>query len=227
MRVLTWLAVALAVMGVGGALAVLGSRRRRAGRPVLTTTPRVFIRHAEAGTQGKLVGSLVLVGPPLRAPLSGRPCGCWRIEIEAMRLVDGGQGWEPVLMRSHHCEFELVDGTGRVRVRPSPSPKLSIVLDRHYESGLIDEPDPPVRDFLDRFAPDLREELGRILRYHEGVIEPGERVAVLGRVIHEPDPDASAIAGGYRTATPSMRRVVVDPPDGPMHISDDPETLGL
>ena len=61
--------------------------------------------------------------------------------------------------------------------------------------------------------------LNKTLRYTEGVIEAGERVAVLGRGVREPDPDARPRDTGYRSALPT-RINIGGTPEHPVIVSD-------
>ena len=57
-------------------------------------------------------------------------------------------------------------------------------------------------------------------RKHEAVIEPGERVAVVGRVHMEITADAPTVAGDYRQ--PPMRATIVADPELGLRVSDRP-----
>lgn len=59
--------------------------------------------------------------------------------------------------------------------------------------------------------------------YREGVIEPGEEVAVLGWAEREPDPQSGAIGAAYRA--PPLRVVLKGRGELPVKVSDDPTTF--
>ena len=62
------------------------------------------------------------------------------------------------------------------------------------------------------------------LRIEEGALEEGERVAVIGHAIDEPDPDAVLELGGYRSQA-AERRCLVHADRAPLLISDNPACL--
>jgi hypothetical protein len=75
------------------------------------------------------------------------------------------------------------------------------------------------REFLTRHGRESHSGmLRRDIRFEEGLIEPGETVAVFGHV--RPARGSAATFGGYRTS--STRMVIEAPEEGRLHISDLP-----
>ena len=68
---------------------------------------------------------------------------------------------------------------------------LLLHMDATTRSGTLDDATPVEESFLSRNGvASTGVWLNKTLRYIEGVIEPGERVAIVGRGVREPDPDA-------------------------------------
>jgi hypothetical protein len=73
----------------------------------------------------RVTGRVVPVGPPLIAPLSGRPCVFYQLQTKSREDPTQGR------FRRHHVHyplegaaFEIDDGTGRALIRvPPPAPK--------------------------------------------------------------------------------------------------------
>jgi len=109
--------MALLLMGlvVGGGLLGLvlyyseGARLKRE----LRNAERWSIGEFPDGTIAKVVGSLVLVGEPLMAPLSGRPCAYYDIRVQEYRSSGKSGSWHTIIRESQGTDFMLEDGTGK------------------------------------------------------------------------------------------------------------------
>lgn len=191
-------------------------------RRTLRSQRSVAIRDAPEGALVKVEGLVKYVGEPMEAPLSGRSCAMWQVLVEEQ----GGKqkGWHKLIDDSECRPFIINDGTGIALVN-AVIPKLALVQDARFQSMTFVD----ATERLDAFLADHSQlstgmfGFNRNLRYREGIIEEGERVAVLGACRWEADPDGAA-RGGYRDAP--RRLVVEDPEDGHLVISDDPSTLG-
>jgi len=174
----------------------------------------------------KICGRLRYVGEPRIAPLSGRRCGAWRVEVDEYRRSGKSGSWHNVITELDAGEIELDDGTGRARVNALGA-QLVIVKDAHYTSGTFNDASAVLERYLARHGHESTGFLGlnKGLRYKEGVLEEGEDVAVLGLARWEHDPSVdSRGARGYRELP---RRLVIDTaPDGQLIVCDDPAVLG-
>ena len=193
------------------------ARARRA----LRSAQSMAIRDAPDGAPVKVQGVVGYVGTATEAPLSGRPCALWEVHVEER----GGRskGWNTVI-QDHECTpFLIDDGTGTALVN-AVIPRLALVQDARFQSLTFVDATERLEAFL--ASRGLQSTgifgLNRTLRYREGVIEAGERVAVLGVGRWEAASDG-VVRAGYREAP--RRLVLEDPEGGHLVISDDPSTL--
>jgi len=184
-----FLLLALGVFGlaaIGGGMAGVFDHKERIRR-ILKGARTVAIREVRDGQVAKVSGRVKSSGEPLRAPLTGRPCVYWEVEVTQW------QGTRALTKRRVHDQRDFVvdDGTGRALV----------VVERVAVSAKID-----VRWGQHDLADDRLAELLRLLgvdgiagqvTYSEAVIAVGEEVAASGRGAWESDPDPG-IAAGYR-----------------------------
>lgn len=208
----------VALMGAGMGLAAYLSPAGRAKRAMRAARLRRISDVAD-GEVVKLRGRLRYLKPPVRAPITSRPCAAWHVVV-----VDANRRNDALVDEREWVEFLLEDDTGRAVV-DAVSPKFLIVLDAHLRSGLWEEPLGRARSFLEARGESTKGLFfNRELRYREGVLEEGEEVSVLGVGRWEPDPEpGSAGARGYRGQ--ALRLRVREAPDGRLLITDDPSLL--
>jgi hypothetical protein len=191
------------------------SARQRAWRAMRRLRVRA-IAEAKTGEHVRLVG-VAMVPEPVAAPLTGRPCAVWRVLVEDDRrrvLVD--ETWA--------VDFFLADGTGKALVRTDHL-RAILVEDGLGSSGLFKEATPELRAFLEARGISSKATFvgDRALSFYEGVVEPGEKVAVTGVGHWERDPEEAAQARpAYRDVDIPQRLVLDAPPDGPLLVSDEP-----
>ncbi len=178
---------------------------------------RATIRDAPEGKEAKIVGTLCPVGEPLTAPLSGRECACWEVVIDE-RPAGSSEPWSPLLRRHDVQTFEIEDETGRARVEPRIW-GVEVVSDFKQRIGTFSAPPKRLVEFL---AEQGFMSTNRALRYREGVLERGERVAVLGPCRREPFDEESKGSTTYRD-TPT--RLVVGSEISGVTVSDDPRVM--
>jgi hypothetical protein len=99
----------------------------------------------------------------------------------------------------------LDDGTGRAFVEPNHA-RVTLHVDNAFDDFPAPEPGKErLRAFMRRHGRDPERFSGRH-RFREGIIAPGETVAVAGQGVREPDPDADA-SGDYRSGPPTRLRM--------------------
>lgn len=184
------------VLGVGAAVATFerffsrSARIKRMLRQSRTLTTDSF-RH---GAAGKLEGQVRYLVAPLCAPLSGRPCSYYEATIEA----EAGDMWTPIAHEVRSVDFLLEDSTGQALVRMDNAEAV-VPPDVSSRVGVFSEPSDALVSFLRRHGISRdRWFTERQLRYREGVIAEGARVAARGYGTFEANPDPRTAKGGYR-----------------------------
>jgi hypothetical protein len=184
-----------------GIIALAGTGRwylaRRRGIPSfarrLARTPERRIA-AHAGGPTRFVGSVVVTGAQLEAPLSARPCVYYRVVVEELDDTRGDHGWVVLLDTRDHAPFWLHDDSGRARVDLTHS-RVDVALD-------VDLPDHDLVALTRGATMLARHGLTpgprRILRFREGILGAGQTIAVAGRAARTPDPEPPRDARDYR-----------------------------
>ncbi|MEZ4384100.1 MAG: GIDE domain-containing protein [Nannocystaceae bacterium] len=172
----------------------------------------------------RIVGELSLLDEALTAPLSGRRCAAYEIVIEA----PGQYSTHRVAHEIRSVPFVVRDETGQAVVRPEHAGVL-ITSDVRSTSSWSDDPTPEEEALLRRLASSyIGQTINSRLVYREGVLEPGEQVAVLGHGIRSCDDEVSETVthdGGYRIPAGPTVLTIVGSPANPAFISDDPSAL--
>jgi hypothetical protein len=188
-------------------------RSRRIVR-LLRRTPRVAIADHDGAIARRIVGE-VLALEPLPAPISGRPCVCYAIEVDVLAPSpsgDGTQEWRRIVTERGGVPFVVTDPSGRARVDPTAS-ELTI---RTGET--TDERHDGARRYLlgKGHAPTHQ-------RFHlrERIIAAGQRIAVAGMGVRVPDTAPPTAEVGYRSGS-DIILAMSGTTKLPLFISDDP-----
>jgi len=203
---------------------VLSPRARR--RRLLAHYRGVRIAQTQDGELVKLVGLVRYVegNPPLVAPLSEREGVHYFVEVDQRKSSDTNARWTE-LIREHATHSEMwIEGPskGERALVDLASADVELVMDKSWTSGFRNDATPTLKRFLARHGERSEGILfNKGLRYREGVLEGGERVAVLGRCIREPDPDprAAGADGGYRGRPTRLH--IIAPVKHPIIVTDD------
>lgn len=207
-----WL-LGLAIIGsVGGASwwFAPAQRRRRTLRAALPWP----IAELPEGVMGRVIGHARTLDGTLIAPLSGRPCVAYEIVLSE----NTRNSHRDLAREARGVPFVLEDDGGRAVIDPAGA-EYALDLDRRAAGGGEATTRPELAAMFERLG--LPATLGtrRTISLREGVIEPGERVAVLGVAAREPDP--TAVPAGYRGDAPTRLRLAGSP-RYPLVISDHP-----
>jgi hypothetical protein len=213
----------LIVVAIGGAvLAAAGIKRAFFSpaarlRRALLRIPRRAIAEVRSGERVRIIGRVVPC-ELVEAPLSGRPCVCYEVVVNEI----GKNGAGELLRKVHAARFFVEDESGRALIDPTRAGLSLILVEDHttHSSLFGGAPDPRQVAVFPGHAKRLENLLLlRQLEYTEGILAPGERVAVVGQGVVEPDPDSSLRPGGYRDA-PAMLLRMEGSQSLPLHISD-------
>ncbi|MDQ3030843.1 MAG: E3 ubiquitin ligase family protein [Myxococcota bacterium] len=204
------------------------SPRQRSLRAI-RSVPRVPIAEAVEGSIVRIVGHLRPHSPLLAAPISGRSCAQFDLLIEEHVNRGKSHHRKTLVHETASCDFLVEDETGRALVETAHLEAV-VVFDHHQRSGFLSDPTPELESILTRHGHSSTTLFGlnRTITYREGVLEPGELVAVLGRARWEDDPEPGAIdaqRGGYRDSSRRRRLVLERGELGPVRASDDPSAL--
>jgi hypothetical protein len=209
----------------------------------LRRAPRWSLASLPEDTFGRVTGTAyAFEGDRLTAPLTGRPCVYFIALVEQYGQQAGKHArWTRLALERRGVAFVIEDDGHRAIVDPR---RARVTLDFDHTCNTFRLPlevrQPATQGA--RGASTIMTESGRQarflathhlvnrnwpttieLRYREAAIEVGEKIAVLGSGIREPDlearpGDAYRAAGGTRLRMTGSRRY-------PLVISDDPSTL--
>ncbi len=173
-----------------------------------------------SGDIAKIVGKVEIVGSPLVAPLSGRLCGYYYVYIEQRVSSGKGSHWQKLIEEEKAGSFVVRDGRYCAYINSS-NVKSYLVQDRVYNSGFMEDATEVFEKYLNEHGQKSEGFFGmnKTLRYREGVLEPGELIAAIGR-------------GEWKTAGQlglegDFDRVLVisSTETEPVYLSDDPDTV--
>ena len=217
--------VAFILVAGGVAVASLYYSRGARLKRTLRQAPRLSIENVSEREPAKIVGSLAYIGEPLISPLTGRTCAYYEILVEEYHSGADDDGyWETMIRESQGQNFVINDDTGTAIVNPIGA-QVALTIDSRTKSGTFDAPTDRERNYLNSHGQEGKGWVfNKSLRYREGILEAGERVAVLGRGVREPDPEGVQQASGYRS-TPPMRLRMRGSQNAPLLISDDTSTV--
>jgi len=187
---------------------------------------KTSITSARMGETIKIIGKLRGTGPSFTAPLTGATCVWYRTVAQTWdgflysprRIVD--QKWQDLivdddsgsaLVRMQDAEVSLSDMRAPWSYEPpAPWDERNIATTESVRQFLAAhgfELRYHRRSILERMLSEAPKDRGA--RFREVVLREGDRIAVLGKAVQEPDPTASAV--GRRQ--PSLRVVLGGQPD--------------
>lgn len=221
--VLVLFVAAVLVAGVGRMVYVDAMEHQAHVRQRLARRPRVSIAEAQEGIV-RWTGRAHLLGEPLTAPASHRPCVAYQLTISLPR--DEG-GWKEVLELADSRPFVLADETGHGVVDPKAGPfAVSIVPDRKASTSPFQQDSEEVkraRALLRSENIDEQTFFGdnKPIRFSEAVLSAGAEVSVGGHCMRDIAPDGER--AGYRE--PPKRLVLRGTTEEPLLISNWPDTF--
>ncbi|UJR86322.1 E3 ubiquitin ligase family protein [Sandaracinus amylolyticus] len=194
----------------------------------IRAAPLVRVADAPDGQLVRILGTLRAGTRTLDAPLSQLTCAAYRVEVDVRVSTGKSSSWRSLIRDRESVDFVVEDETGRAIVKALQL-EPAIVLDHHQRSGTWNDATPELDAYLTRHGHKSTDFFGfnKGMRYQEGVLEPGETVAILGLARWEDDPHPGAARGGagYRE-TARRKRLVIEPSAlGPVRASDDPSVL--
>lgn len=195
---------------------------RQVTRRTLRSARSTPFHDVREGERVKVTGRVLRSDRALLAPVSKRSCVAWQVRVDELRHRGRSRHWETIIEEHDGVDFALDEGSAVARVevgRSGHHAQLALGFDHHTRAGLMTDASEELRAFLQSRGFEATGMLGfnRSFRYSEGVIEEGERIAVLGVGRWEVDPSVQP-SGGYREA--GRRLIVGAPPGELLHVSD-------
>ncbi|MCU4175659.1 hypothetical protein [Carboxylicivirga sp. N1Y90] len=187
----------------------------------LKKAPLKRISSFKDGELAKLVGKVEFVEEALKAPLSGRECAYYHIRVEQQVSSGKSSHWKTIVDEVVANKFVIREGNEAAFVH-STKVKSHVVEDRKYRSGFLNDASEKLEAYLNRHGLESENFLGlnKTIRYREGILEKGEKIAVLGTGKWT-DASQLDLPDYYgRVLYMSSRD------DQQVYLSDDPETLG-
>ena len=214
-----WLTLgALTVFALVAFLSWFLSARQRTLRRLRSVRPTAIASLTEGAT-ARVDGRVRLGGDSHVAPLSGRRCAYYEVQVDQRVSSGKSHHWRKLVREEESCDFFVRDETGEARVDMSLARVVSAV-DVTRRSGTWNDASPELEAFLaERGVASKGWVFNKTLRYREAVVEEGEQVGVLGQVGSEVAPEAGP-GDGYRD--PARRRVLGAPPGGQLIVTDIP-----
>lgn len=179
----------------------------------------IKISNFMSGETAKINGSVEIVDKPLIAPLSKRECAYYHVVVEENVSSGKSSHWETLIEEEDSCQFVIRDGRSCAYI-DDENIKSYIVDDWKSSSGFMNDADDFLEEYLQAHGYKSENFLGlnKTIRYREGVLEQGERIAVLGK-------------GEWKSASQcnlsenfSRILVISSPDEGNVYLSDAPET---
>jgi len=167
----------------------------------------------------KIVGNVALIEKPLIAPLSNRECSHYYVKIEQKVSSGKSSHWKTVIEDEVTSKFLIRDENSFALINDNNT-KSYIIQDRNYSSGFMDDATNRLKEYLRKY--DFESEgllgLNKRLRYHEGVLENGEEIAVFGKGVWK-DAMELNLPKKYGKVLE-----ITSQDDVAIYLSDDPET---
>ncbi|AUC82796.1 hypothetical protein [Lacinutrix sp. Bg11-31] len=188
----------------------------------LKKLPYSKIGSLQSHKYSKIEGVTLNVRTPLIAPLSKRKCVYYKIMIQKKVSSGKSSHWDTIVDEEIIQDF-FVEQTGeRLLIFPKKKPKNYydyLVTDKTANSGSFNDPTPEFKTLLDRYNIETEGFFGfnKQLRYHESIIEVGERITVAGFVkwveLENPIADYNYSRVASLIAKDKIKILITDSPD--------------
>ena len=170
----------------------------------------------------RFVGELRYIDEPMKSPLTLRPCAHYYVKVEQKVSSGKSSSWKTIIDKQVTSPFAVVDETGKALVNDARL-KSVIVMDQRFDSGLFDDPAPHLKGYLAAHGIESENFLGfnKTIRYTEGILEEGEKIAVLGKGVWQNNEKLDLPFDDEKILT------ITSSPQEPMYLSDDPDMTNL
>ncbi|PKQ62014.1 hypothetical protein BZG02_13825 [Labilibaculum filiforme] len=167
----------------------------------------------------RIVGNVEFIDPPLFAPLSKRKCSYYHVLIEQKVSSGKNSKWKTIIEEEVSNRFLIKDDSKFAFINDSKI-RSYIVTDQSYSSGFFKDATDNLETYLKSKGYKSEGLLGinKTLRYKEGILEEGERIAVLGKAEWK---DVAVL-----NLPKKYERIleITSSEEDPIYLSDDPTT---
>jgi hypothetical protein len=188
----------------------------------LKKSPLKKIGEIQDGEVVRFVGKVEFIDEPVIAPLSFRPSAFYYVEVEKKVKSGKSSTWRTIIKEQRRTKFAIRDENGIALIDQEHFKSL-VVMDERHSSGTFNDATEELEAFLNSHGYQSEGSFGfnKTLRYHEGVLEKDETVAVLGQ--------GHWIAPSELDLDLPDEKILVmsPPPNEPLYISDEPEMTSL
>ncbi|MFL5764375.1 MAG: hypothetical protein ACJ77K_10585 [Bacteroidia bacterium] len=187
----------------------------------LKKMPLRMISEVMTGEEAKISGTITYAGKTIVAPLSGRKCSYYHIQVEQKVRRGKSTHWETILNEEQEGDVVIRDGRNYAFIKATGS-KSYVVEDGNFKSGFMNDASEHLNEFLTQRGIKSTNWLGmnKSIRYKEGVLEEGENVIVAGLMRWGNKSEKSL-------EIPSEKLLMVEaPPKGFVYFTDDSKLGG-
>lgn len=140
------------------------------------------IANFKDGEIARIVGTVEFVDAPLLSPLSNRECSYYHVHIEQKVGSGKNSKWKTIIEEEISNKFLIKEETSYAFINDSRI-KSYIVQDKSYSTGFFTDTTENLENYLNSKGYKSEGSFGfnKTLRYKEGILEQGEKIAVLGK----------------------------------------------
>jgi hypothetical protein len=189
-------------------------------RRLFRDVPLTSLAQAKEGELVKVSGRVRALGPLVEAPVTQRPCAGFSLNIGGLGTEDGPDASPGLsyLRVERAIALALEDGA-EVAMLHLDSPVLWLTHPSG-ETTHLNDPHPTVAALLDEHGVKWRSKFShKPIVWQETLLQPGDRVTVLGRVRREPGLVGGS-GGGYRESPTQL--ALVGSAEVPIILTNDP-----
>ena len=148
----------------------------------LRKTPIVPIYNFKQGQFGRIVGKAQAINHVLTAPISGRKCLYYKVEVQKKVSSGKSSHWKTIITEELGTDFYIRQGIRNIAHVKTTHIKSVLDVDAKYNSGFMKDANSHLEQFLKSHGHESTGYFGfnKALRYHEGVVDLNEEVAVAG-----------------------------------------------
>lgn len=174
--------VILGAIVIGVIIYAIFFNRAAVVKRALRKTPPKEMRDVLSGDIVRLKGNIDLCGKVLIAPLSGRKCAYYHVEILQHKSSGKNSRWVTILNDEQAGDIVIRDGRHHAII-PSTGAKCFLVQDHNKHSGFMNDASPELNAYLQSKGIKSVSWIGlnKSLKYREGILEANEVITAAGK----------------------------------------------